>query len=132
MRCNKLKSERTPRAALKQTLAPLDLGLPPHALPVAASGRTVDDVVPSAVVPIVYNHVILRRVHLLGCTAGFLSARAEEKLKNDVPEEPCTTVSIGAVLAPRTEVMTASDALPTGAHEREVVLATKELLRLAS
>lgn len=49
-----------------------------------------------------------------------------------VPEKPCPAIRIGAVLFPRTEVMTAADALPAGAHDWEVVLTAEELLRLAT
>lgn len=49
-----------------------------------------------------------------------------------VPEKPRPAISIGAVLFPRTEVVPAADALPAGAHDREIMLTAEELLWLAT
>ena len=48
------------------------------------------------------------------------------------PKEPRSAVSLTAVLSPCTEVVAAYSRLPASAHNREVVLPTEELLRLAS
>ena len=53
-------------------------------------------------------------------------------MRNNSPEEPCSAVRVRPVLTPCAEVVAASDALPTGPHDREVVLAAKELLWLAT
>ena len=54
-----------------------------------------------------------------------------ERAGQHSPKEPRTTVGLRAVLAPSPEVVPAADALPAGAHDREVVLPPEELLVLA-
>ena len=53
-------------------------------------------------------------------------------MRKNSPEEPCSAVRVRPVLTPCAEVVAASDALPAGPHDREVVLAAKELLWLAT
>lgn len=48
-----------------------------------------------------------------------------------VPDEPGTAIRDSAILPPRAEMMPASDALPAGADDREVVLPNEHMLALA-
>ena len=96
----------------------------------------LDNVIPAAVVAVLHDHVVLGGVHLLRCTEQrcehVYKSRSVGGNKRDVPNEPRPAIGIGAVLAPRTEVVPAPDALPACAHDGEVVLAAEELLWLAS
>lgn len=50
----------TVSARREQTFAPFNIGLPPHALPVAASSCPLNEPIPTNVIPVGNNHVSLR------------------------------------------------------------------------
>ena len=54
---------------LKQTFAPLNIGFPPHALPVTASSCLLDEPISANVVPVWNNHVLPRSWLLFRSTA---------------------------------------------------------------
>ena len=101
-------SPLTVLAGLKQTLAPFNIGCPPHTFPLTASSCLLDEPISADVVPVGNDHVLLRSWFLFRRTTKFQIRNPQRPTQaQHVPYEPRAAVGEGTVLLPDAEMVSA-------------------------
>ena len=131
-----INTTRTLVTGLEESSPPLDLGAPPHVMPILMTARhsALDEPVTAEVIAIFDDLVMLLRMLLFRRSARSFrrSELREFGGEGNIPDEPGATVSMRAVLPPCTEMVAAGNALPARPPVGKVCLSGEVFFRSAA